>query len=46
MESIYYAENINQRCHIKVVNSSGLCVIRCKDGKYRKALISDLKRIY
>ena len=44
--NLYYAEKIDQRVKILYVNSTGLAIVNCKDGKKRKCYIGDLKRIY
>lgn len=43
--TVYFAEKINQRCLIKIVDTSGQCVIKCQDNTYKKAMIGDLKRV-
>jgi hypothetical protein len=44
MKDLYYAHKINQRCFI-VLEKNGKCIIRCKDGEYRKAYKKDLFKI-
>jgi hypothetical protein len=44
--NVYFNEETNERVKISLVHSSGLCVIRNKNGVYSSAKIGVLKRIY
>jgi translation initiation factor IF-1 len=44
--NVYYSELLDMRVKIVTVLSSGKCVVFCKDQKYRKAKIENLKRVY